>query len=309
LGEALTAGLSKSSLKGRTWRRLGKGLYCWSGLDEDPWQVLCAWRDSLPEAALFAGATAAWLSGLDFNPTNPVEIVLPRQSGVRSRPGLSVRHCQIPASETVAFRGLRSTTLHRTLSDFCLRLPDVEVLIAIDMALSKKLIPANTLTGRKLGSLVALAAPAESPMETRLRWLLIRRGLPRPEVQVNLGDERNRIGRVDLYYPEARLVLEYDGETHRDRLVEDNRRQNQLLSAGYQLLRFTAGDIYNEPDGVAALVRGALTQAPARRSTSVTIPSRIFSPASQKPGSVMSIPRRRTSSSGRVEPPAARNSR
>src|SRR5712692_11914823 len=49
--------------------------------------------------------------------------------------------------------------------------------------------------------------------------------------------------------------------------------------------------------------------AAARRSTSVTIPSRILSPASQKPGSVMSMPRRLTSSSGRVEPPAARNSR
>ena len=83
-------------------------------------------------------------------------------------------------------------------------------------------------------------------METRLRWLLIQRGLPRPEVQVNLGDDKNRYGRADLYYPAARLILEYDGAKHRDRLVEDNRRQNLLLSAGFQLLRFTAGDIYNE---------------------------------------------------------------
>jgi len=127
---------------------------------------------------------------------------------------------------------------------------------------------------------------------------------------VDLGDDKTRFGRVDLYYPSARLILEYDGGNHRDRLTEDNRRQNRLLTAGFRLLRFTAGDIYNEPDVVAALVRRALTQASAaKRSTSVTIPSRIFSPASQKPGSVMSIPRRRTSSSGRVEPPAAKNSR
>ena len=148
-------------------------------------------------------------------------------------------------------------------------------------------------------------------METRLRWLLIQAGLPRPEVQTNLRDGKNRfVGRADLYYPAARLVLEYDGGNHRERLVEDDRRQNLLLNAGFRLLRFTAADIYNHPDVVEAQVRSALNQeSAARRSTSVTIPSRIFSPASQKPGSVMSIPRRRTNSSGRVDPPAARNSR
>src|SRR5450759_819369 len=139
LGEARTAGLTKGSLKGRAWRRIGAGLYCWAGLAEDPWQVLRAWRDSLPKEALFAGATAAWISGLDFNATDPVEIVVPRHSGIRSRPGLSVRHCQIPASESITVRGLRALTLHRALCDLCLARPAVEVLIAIDMALHGRL--------------------------------------------------------------------------------------------------------------------------------------------------------------------------
>jgi very-short-patch-repair endonuclease len=282
----------------------------WNGLDADPWQVLTAWQDFLPADAVFAGATAAWMAGLDFSPTDPVEIVVPPNSGLRSRPGLSVRRCRILPGEVVTMQRLRATSLPRTIHHLSLRLPAVEILIAMDAALRKKLAPAKAFGGRKLQRLAAMAAPAESPMETRLRWLLIQRGLPRPEVQVDLGDDKNRYGRADLYYPSARLILEYDGGNHRDRLVEDNRRQNLLLSAGFQLLRFTAGDIYNEPDVVAALVRSALSQeSAARRSTSVTIPSRIFNPASQKPGSVMSIPRRRTSSSGRVDPPAARNSR
>jgi very-short-patch-repair endonuclease len=201
-------------------------------------------------------------------------------------------------------RGLRTTTLHRTLRDLCLRWPAVEVLVAIDMALHKRLLDVTSLGTEKLRSIAALAAPAESPMETRLRWLLIQRGLPRPEVQVDLRDEKNRfVGRADLFYPDARLVLEFDGGNHRDRLVEDDRRQNLLVNAGFRLLRFTAADIYNRPEVVEAQV------VAARRSTSVTIPSRIFRPASQKPGSVMSMPMRRTSSSGRVEPPAARKSR
>ena len=67
------------------------------------------------------------------------------------------------------------------------------------------------------------------------------------------------MGRADLYYPGARLILEYDGANHRDRLVEDNRRQNLLINAGFRLLRFTATDIYQHPDVVVAQVRAALS--------------------------------------------------
>jgi hypothetical protein len=108
-------------------------------------------------------------------------------------------------------------------------------------------------------SLAMLAAPAESPMETRLRWLLIQAGLPRPQVQAELSDASARLlGRVDLYYPEARLAVEYDGGYHRERMVEDNRRQNLLISSGYRVLRFTAADIHNRTDVVIAQVRAAL---------------------------------------------------
>jgi hypothetical protein len=112
---------------------------------------------------------------------------------------------------------------------------------------------------QRMKLLASLAAPAESPMETRLRWLLIQAGLPPPQVQVELSDASARLlGRVDLYYREARLVLEYDGGYHRERMVEDNRRQNVLISGGYRVLRFTAADIHNRADVVVAQVRAAL---------------------------------------------------
>jgi Protein of unknown function (DUF559) len=119
----------------------------------------------------------------------------------------------------------------------------------------------------RMRSLALLAAPAESPMETRLRWLLILAGLPGPEVQTNLTDGEARfVGRADLYYPEVRLVLEYDGGNHRDRLVEDDRRQNLLVNAGYRLLRFTAADIHGRPDVVVSQVRAALGPSCAKRT-------------------------------------------
>ena len=96
-------------------------------------------------------------------------------------------------------------------------------------------------------------------METRLRWLLISARLPRPEVQAELHDSSGRfVGRADLYYPAARLVIEFDGGNHRERLVADNRRQNLLLNAGYRLLRFTSADVFQRPEVVVAQVRGML---------------------------------------------------
>lgn len=131
----------------------------------------------------------------------------------------------------------------------------------IDAAVRARLTDKASLGryARRLRSLAEFAQPAESPMETRLRWLLLRAGLPPPEVQVELRDIDGRfVGRADLFYPASRLVIEYDGSNHRDRLVEDNRRQNLLINAGFRILRFTAADVMNQPDVVAARVRIAL---------------------------------------------------
>jgi len=111
---------------------------------------------------------------------------------------------------------------------------------------------------------VGFAEPAaESPMESRLRMVLVLGGLPRPEAQTSVHDSKGRfLGRPDLYYPSHRLGLEYDGGTHKTSLVEDNRRQNRLLAAGIRLLRFTAGDVLRNPDSIRMQVRGYLADRP-----------------------------------------------
>lgn len=279
LAEARAAGLTLDTLRGQAWRRLGSQLYCWEGVKVDAWLQLVAWKELLPREAVFSGATAAWLLGLDLDPIHPVEIVLPPSSGVRSRPGLTVRRCEIPRQQIVTVRKLRAANLHWTLADVCLRYPSVEALIALDMAIRARLTSPEGLgryakanSGRagirQLRVLARLAAPAESPMETRLRWLLIQARLPRPEVQTNLHDaDGGFVGRADLYYPAARLVLEYDGGNHRERLTEDDRRQNLVVNAGFRLLRFTAADLYARPEIVQAQVRGALLAPKTRYLT------------------------------------------
>ncbi len=128
LEEARAAGLTLSALTSKAWRRLGAELYCLAQLKEDPWQLLSAWQRSLPAEAVFAGGTAAWLFGLDVEPIDPVEIVVPPESGIRPRVGLTVRRCELLPAEIVSIRGLRATALPFTLAGLCLRRPAVEAL-------------------------------------------------------------------------------------------------------------------------------------------------------------------------------------
>lgn len=233
----------------------------------DHWKRLAAVQRLLPNPT-FAGATAAWMHGLDVDPIHPIEVVLPVGSAIRSRPGLTVHHMNITL-EVVDIKGLRATSINRTLSDLCLRLEGVEALILLDSALRLRLTSRVQLKqcGACLRSLAPLAEPAESPMETRLRWLVLNAGLPRPEVQVNLHDTQGRfLGRADLYYPDARLAIEFDGGNHRERLIDDNRRQNLLINAGYKVLRFTASDIYQRPETIIVQVSAGAALSARRRA-------------------------------------------
>jgi hypothetical protein len=231
-------------------------------------------RLHMPAFAVFAGKTAAWLHGLDVDPCEPMDVILPGDGEGWERGGVRVRRAELDRCEVVARRGFSATSMMRTLSDLWRSLSLVEAVVVTDMALHAGLSSCAVLqkwvtsrAGRKgvrfARRVLELAdAGAESPMETRLRILLVTNGLPRPEVQVTIRDERGAVlGRPDLYYRAHRLGLEYDGESHRASLVEDNRRQNRLLLAGVRLLRFTGADVLHRPDSVVTQVRNALLVA------------------------------------------------
>ncbi len=255
---------------------MATGLYCARDAAEDPLEVLRGWLRILPDGSMFAGATAAWLHGLDLDPLNPIEVIVGADRGVRSRNGLTARRCSVEAADVVTARGLRATAVHRTLADLCCWRAPVEALVVVDMAIASGVADRVAVMhyarsmGARAGSvalreLIEIAEPAESPMETRLRWLMVRDGLPRPHVQVNLYNAAGGlIARVDMYYPSARLVIEFDGMNHVQRLVSDDRRQNLLVNAGYHLLRFTTADLKDRPDLIVMQVRSALAAATNR---------------------------------------------
>ncbi|RBY82635.1 endonuclease domain-containing protein [Blastococcus sp. TF02A-26] len=68
------------------------------------------------------------------------------------------------------------------------------------------------------------------------------------------------LGEVDLAWPDQRVLVEFDGEVHRDRrvFVRDLRRQNRLVLAGWTTLRFSSADVLGRPREVVAAIRAAL---------------------------------------------------
>jgi very-short-patch-repair endonuclease len=274
LEQARQLGVSRAQLQGASWRKLGAGTYAWAGLPDGLALKLAAVTLRLPPTAAFSGRTAAWLHGIDVPYAGDrVEVTVPLSSGVSGRVGVITRRALLRQGDVVVRRGMRTTSMARTLADLAQTVPLVDAVIATDAALHSRLVTMARLRAwiaerpgakgnTRFRRVIRLAEPAsESAMETRLRILFVQAGLPRPEAQVNLHDDAGRfLGRVDLYYPDSRLAIEYDGEHHRDRLVGDNRRQNGLLAAGYNLLRFTAPDILATPDLVVARVRAALSR-------------------------------------------------
>jgi hypothetical protein len=91
----------------------------------------------------------------------------------------------------------------------------------------------------------------DSPMETRLRMLIVLAGLPEPQVNVRLVHEDGTWRRrFDLCYARIRLVVEYDGRHHAEDRAQwkiDLERREELDDEGYRILVVTSDGIYKEP--------------------------------------------------------------
>ena len=106
--------------------------------------------------------------------------------------------------------------------------------------------------GRMRDAFAEVRPGVRSPAETRLRLLLVRAGLPQPEINTRLTDAEGRfLGECDLVYRTARLVIEYEGDHHRTdarTFRNDIVRRERLEDAGWTVLRVTADDLRLRPE-------------------------------------------------------------
>jgi very-short-patch-repair endonuclease len=222
-----------------------------------------------------AGPTAALLHGFDLVRAPVVQhVVVPRRRHTSSPLGCRLHRLDLHPSEVVVRRGLAVTGALRTVRDCARWLPLAEAVAVADCALRRRAVTSAQLQAiveaaprspvrSALARVLALVDDrSESVLESLARVALALAGIPTPVPQLRIGDRHGvEVARVDLAWPEARVVLELDGfayhssrrDAHRDRL-----RANRLVLLGWQVLRAGWEETLGGPVRLVATVRAAL---------------------------------------------------
>ncbi|QTE29239.1 hypothetical protein [Pengzhenrongella sicca] len=194
--------------------------------------------------------------------THIIQTVRPSHHG---EPALTRHIMELAQADRQERRGVPVTSLERAAVDCLRQLTPREALVLADGALrlgaDRDALRArlDALAGGRgvVGARTVLDladARAESPWETFVRYLLLRHGLPRPDLQIPV---LTRLGWFwsDLGWPAWRLLIEVDGyvkyassEDPARVVFEEKRRQDAITEEGWSVLRVTPGDTRGAQD-------------------------------------------------------------
>ncbi|EYR61826.1 hypothetical protein N866_15780 [Actinotalea ferrariae CF5-4] len=191
----------------------------------------------------------------------------------RHRPGMVPHQITLAPDDVVPVGAGAVTTVLRTVLDCLGRLGPEDAERLTTWAATREILTAELLEaaiverGRSWGTsalrhaLDAVSHGALSAAERRLHVLLERAGVRGWEADVRIDDGAGLVGRVDVLFPAARVVVEVDGYAYHARAAfqADRTKQNRLVAAGYTVLRFTWSDLTDRPDQVIRSIRRATT--------------------------------------------------
>lgn len=277
--EALEIGLTQRAIgtliRSGEWERVRQGVYRVSSSPP-------SWRQQLMVAVLICGPSAAashraagCLLKLDGVPGGFVEVTV-TTPGKSPPTGLILHHSRdLPSSDLTSIDGISTTTVERTLVDLGAVCSDAVVETALEDAFRRRLTTHLKLSrrleelqakGRRgppmLHRLMSLRTtdqpPTESKLEERLLRLLRKSGLPEPERQFLVSENRRPIARLDFAYPEEKIAIECDGfryHSGRERFDSDRDRRNVLVSRGWRIVSVTSSDLDRRPGRLVKLLR------------------------------------------------------
>jgi hypothetical protein len=278
LDQAPARGLTRDMLRTARYRRLGHGIYTETDRPVELGDQVAAARLVLPADAVVTGVTALHLQGVTLGDPLPVRASTATSTMTRRAELRLSRVNTLPAAQA-------GTALPAAAwVGACAELDLVSAVAAGDWLLRLRRgtaadlhAAAEAATGRGCRRARAAAAlvreRVDSVRETRLRLMLVLAGLPEPRANVTLGTADGPIGRVDLVLDAFRLILEYDGDQHRDRQQwnTDLDRDDAFRGLGYLTLRVTA-DRMRRPRALVLRVHAALVERGYRG------PAPVFSP-------------------------------
>ena len=190
--------------------------------------------------------------------------------------GLAGHSLHIDPADVVLRRGLRVSSPARTWCDVAalLALDDLiavgDYLIHHDSPLTSideigrvlATIPHMRGARRAREALPLLSDRPESPQESTLRLIVLRSGLPEPEINHELVDtETGKDVRPDFRFRKYRLILEYQGDYHRTKAQwrKDMTRRSRLEAQGWFVMELNADDL-KDPRELVARIRMVLSR-------------------------------------------------
>lgn len=202
----------------------------------------------------------------------------PRGAARSTRQGVGSH--QIPdGASVVSVGGLRVSSPEQTFLDLALRLSLVDLVVLGDSLVRRGATSTRRLVeaaqtwrgkGHRAAGRAALLVRAEvdSPMETRLRLLMVFAGLPEPVINHIVYDARGRYEkRFDLSYPDLKVIIEYDGRQHADddrQYGRDIVRREELEGEGWRIVIVRSMDIYAKPGATLERIVSVMQRAGAR---------------------------------------------
>jgi hypothetical protein len=273
--------LTKKQLRSGPFRRLLQNVYADLSLVDDHQQRARAAALLMPPGAAIGGrSAAAWWGAAFSGVDDPVLVVVPRGCPWDGPRGVQVHKTELGPRDLVTVEdGVQITTAARTAWEIATLEPALSAVPLIDGMLSEGMRHNGGLTEaevvaeflrrrgqwrsvRAMKLLPLLDGRAMSPPESKVRAVCQLAGLPRPVPQFEIVEGGIFLGRVDLAWPEARLIVEYEGAYHFDeiQIAKDDARYEKLLAAGWRVIRLSSIDL-RDLDAVVSRIRTALDEA------------------------------------------------
>jgi predicted transcriptional regulator of viral defense system len=263
----------RSAVRTRAWHRLRRGVYVptarWLAVAGDPRArhlLLCAAALAvLDPGPVLSHASAARFHRLVLPRGIDDDVRLTHADEWRCGRGYRIAAAALPAEDVLDAGALRFTTVARTLVDCARDWSLTDAVVAMDAAMQERRVGRAAVEaavlrqthwvgiGAAARALGLADGRAESPLETRGRLALLQAGLPRPELQVELHGRGGFLGRVDAWYEEAAVAIEFDGRVKyaapRDGrtpdavLWDEKRREDRIRDHDVRVVRLTQEDL------------------------------------------------------------------
>ncbi len=272
--QAVVQGLSPSQIKTRLhrgdWVRLHPGVFhsCEHELTTAA-RIRAAVLWAGPHGYLSGAAAAWWWRLTDVEPTT-IRVITPRSSHRRSRPGITVIRRELPHQDRTHAFALPITGRPLTALYGAVELGKAGPAM-LDRALQRSVTFAAVRSAhyrnigchgsRAAGQLLQIAADGSAAVSERMLIAALKSADIRGW-RVNRPLQLTASTVVpDLTFVVERLIVEVDGwawHSTPDRFVRDRQRQNELIQAGWQVLRFTWFDLTERMVAVLDQIRTML---------------------------------------------------